>query len=122
MPSRYGLCWNQDYCPVAHAHTLVRVDESALFVCPHCARPLRVASKGKARVSRTPQLAAAAAVLLVAVGAAGWLWPPAPKPVKVSPVWVRMEEQPPAPPPVKVIAQVPIQLPVQVTPLASRRL
>src|ERR1700678_4106882 len=97
MPPRYGLCWNQDYCPVAHAHTLVRIDESALFVCPHCARPLRVASKRAARFSRTPQLAAGAALLAVVAAAAAWLWPPAPKPVRLSPMWVRMEEAPPAP-------------------------
>ena len=98
---------------MAHAHTLVRVDESALFVCPECARPLRAAEQRAARVSHTPRLAAGAVVLLAAAGAAYMLRAPAPKPVRLSPMWVRMEAPPPAPPP-------PFQ--VRVTPLASRRM
>lgn len=135
MPSRLGYCWNKDYCPVAHAGTMVRVEDSAVFVCPECARPLRVASKRTARVSRTPHLAAAAVVLMAASAAAVTLWPAAPKPVRLAPVWVRMEIAPPVPAaaPVRVTlppgsrpltappAAAPVA-PVQVTALASRQL
>ena len=125
MPSRLGYCWNKDYCPVAHAGTLVRVEDSALFVCPECARPLRAASKRVARVSRTPHLAAGALVVLAALVATFELWPSAPKKVRLQPVWVRMEASAPAPPvvPVQVTLLGSRQLlPVEVTPLASRQL
>jgi hypothetical protein len=110
MSPRYGHCWNTDYCPVAHAHTLVCVDDSQWFVCPECTRPLRAAAKRGARFSQTPRLAAGGAVLLVAAAAAAWLWPAAHKPAPLPPVWVRMEP-PPAPP---------FPVTVTVTPVASR--
>ena len=125
MKSRIGYCWNRDYCPVAHAGTLVRVEDSALFVCPECARPLRAASTRAARFSHTPRLTAGAVVLLAALAAAFELWPSAPKPARLQPVWVRMEPAPQVP------AIIPVQvaklasrnlIPVEVTPLASRQL
>lgn len=125
MPSRLGYCWNRDYCPAAHAGTLLRVEDSALFVCPECARPLRAASKHTARVSHTPHLVGGAVVLMAASAAALTLWPSAPKPVRLAPVWVRMETAAPAPVAVAVAVAVqvrPLVVPVQVTVLASRQL
>jgi hypothetical protein len=122
MNARYGQCRNPLACSLADARLVLRLAEGEPFFCPECARPLTPA-KAWGGGFGLRQIRVAAALLLIAGGAAGSLvlWPrpgapprklaaTPPAPRALAPKPAAIEAQPPiaVPPPPAVFGAAPV--------------